>query len=248
MRPATATRWDVGFDDPMRDVEHGGRLLLADPPSSMRSTFAARGLTVDEVTLRPTGSPRRERGARHQEAVAPESRPWPFADAVFDAVLIPDVLAHVIDDRHVIREAARVLRPGGMLAVRVPYRGPLAWLDPPNVYRYISDATRRGPNPPETWGIGWRRHYTRRELDRMLLDAGFGVRRVTGTGIGVAPLLDLVSMLIFRWLLPWEPVYRATISATEEVARVERRVSLGPAGYWLTIVAERLPDAHAGDG
>jgi SAM-dependent methyltransferase len=191
------------------------------------------------MSLHPAGPAGDGRNARHLEALAPLVEPWPQADASFDLVLIPDVLAHVIADQHALDQAARVLRPGGRLVVRVPYRGPLAWLDPPNAYRYVSDATRRGPNPPETRGIGWRRHYHRRELDAMLHGAGLRVTRVRGSGLGLAPALDLALMLLFRWLLPLEPVYRATRRATALVARGERLLPLGPLGYWLTVVAER---------
>ena len=44
----------------------------------------------------------------------------PFRDESFDAVLAFEILEHVEDDQHVIDEMARVLRPGGLVAVSVP--------------------------------------------------------------------------------------------------------------------------------
>ena len=44
----------------------------------------------------------------------------PFVDASFDRVVCTEVLEHVPDDRLVVRELARVLRPGGTMAVSVP--------------------------------------------------------------------------------------------------------------------------------
>ena len=44
----------------------------------------------------------------------------PFADDSFDGVVAAEVLEHVPDDVAVIAELARVLRPGGVLAVTVP--------------------------------------------------------------------------------------------------------------------------------
>ena len=44
----------------------------------------------------------------------------PFPDACFDRVMCTETLEHVRDDLALVREMARVLRPGGALAVSVP--------------------------------------------------------------------------------------------------------------------------------
>jgi len=48
----------------------------------------------------------------------------PFADATFDRVICSEVLEHLPDDRAAMAELARVLRPGGTMAVTVPRYGP----------------------------------------------------------------------------------------------------------------------------
>ncbi|MEA2843449.1 MAG: hypothetical protein QOJ69_1120 [Actinomycetota bacterium] len=53
-------------------------------------------------------------------AVTGDALTLPFADASFDRVIAAEVLEHVVDDRAAIAELARVLRPGGRLAVTVP--------------------------------------------------------------------------------------------------------------------------------
>ncbi len=61
----------------------------------------------------------------------------PFGDASFDVVFSHEVLEHVEDDLQALREAARVLRPGGALVLFVPNRG----------------------FPFETHGVVWRGRY-----------------------------------------------------------------------------------------
>lgn len=44
----------------------------------------------------------------------------PFADGSFDRIICSEVMEHIPDDRGAARELARVLRPGGTIAVTVP--------------------------------------------------------------------------------------------------------------------------------
>lgn len=45
----------------------------------------------------------------------------PFADTSFDAVLLPEVLEHLIDDALALAETRRVLRDDGLLVITVPF-------------------------------------------------------------------------------------------------------------------------------
>jgi SAM-dependent methyltransferase len=85
----------------------------------------------------------------------------PFADATFDRVVASEVLEHIADDAGATAELARVLRPGGTLAVTVP-----AWL-PEQVCWRLSEEYH-APHVPG----GHVRIYTRGRLGRVLRDAG----------------------------------------------------------------------------
>ncbi len=69
---------------------------------------------------------------------------WPFANSTFDAVILLDQLAQTVLEEEALAEAARVLRPGGTLLLRVPSQEFLGWLDGFNLYRYARDISGRG--------------------------------------------------------------------------------------------------------
>lgn len=60
----------------------------------------------------------RRRGLR--ELVAADATRLPFAEAGFDLVTSFDVFEHIADDGAAFAEAARMLRPGGLLLLTVP--------------------------------------------------------------------------------------------------------------------------------
>jgi SAM-dependent methyltransferase len=57
-------------------------------------------------------------------AVQGDALALPFAEASFDRVIASEVLEHIPDDQQAMAELARVLRPGGSMAVTVPRCGP----------------------------------------------------------------------------------------------------------------------------
>ena len=85
----------------------------------------------------------------------------PFDDDTFDRVIASEVLEHVTDDRAACAELARVLRPGGRLAVTVP-----AWL-PEKICWMLSS----NYHAPAAVG-GHVRIYRKRHIRRRLAEAG----------------------------------------------------------------------------
>jgi SAM-dependent methyltransferase len=70
------------------------------------------GLLTDDEPTRASGG----RGS----AVAGNALAIPFPDGAFDRVIAAEVLEHIPPDRAAMSELARVLRPGGTIAVTVP--------------------------------------------------------------------------------------------------------------------------------
>jgi SAM-dependent methyltransferase len=58
------------------------------------------------------------------QAVRGSAYELPFADASFDKIIAAEVLEHLPEDARAMAELARVLKPGGSIAVTVPRWGP----------------------------------------------------------------------------------------------------------------------------
>ena len=58
------------------------------------------------------------------ESVNGDATGLPFADGSFDRIIASEVMEHIDDDEAALAELARVLRPGGVLAVTIPARLP----------------------------------------------------------------------------------------------------------------------------
>lgn len=83
----------------------------------------------------------------------------PFDDDLFDQVLCTETLEHVPDDRAILRELVRVLKPNGVLAISVPdeYSERLLWR--------VSPRYKNAPG-------GHVRIYRRRDIRQLLHENG----------------------------------------------------------------------------
>lgn len=115
----------------------------------------------------------------------------PFADGTFDKALCSHLLEHVLDDRAVVREMHRVVKPGGIAVLAVP----LKYTTP---YRLVRGAESLGrallrpgkqaasvapPGELDVRLVGRQahiRHYSVEVFTRMVEEMGFVVRRVLG--------------------------------------------------------------------
>ena len=84
----------------------------------------------------------------------------PFENKSFDVLICSEVMEHISDDERAMGELARVVKPGGRVAVTVPRTLP------ERVNWALSDEYHNVPG-------GHIRIYTRRELEQLLRSSGF---------------------------------------------------------------------------
>ncbi|MCF6506635.1 methyltransferase domain-containing protein [Blastococcus sp. MG754426] len=116
----------VGWFFDLADLQAGEAVLDLGSGSGMDAFFAAlrvgptgrvAGIDMTDAQLEKAERLREEHGIDHVAFRAGRIEQLPFPDAVFDAVISNGVINLTPDKEAVFAEAARVLRPGGRLAI-----------------------------------------------------------------------------------------------------------------------------------
>lgn len=161
-----------------RVLEVGGGMGRMAVPLSLRHQ-----VTLTDLSPQMLEQARRYAG-RNLELRVADARSLPFDDSSFDDVVCIDVIPHLPDPAAALKEAHRVLHPGGRLIVDSTNANPLWTLGYPG---YL------GRNPRRWWRI-WRGsgvavewqsrvwHYRKSAFLGMLADSGFRVLSLQGFG------------------------------------------------------------------
>lgn len=110
IRPERFNTWPL-----VRELDAAGARRLEIGPG-LRPRLPIAGTCCVEISLPALSRLARQGGfAVQATAVA-----LPFPDAAFDLAMAMDIIEHVEDDEPVLRELARVIRPGGTLVLSSP--------------------------------------------------------------------------------------------------------------------------------
>lgn len=117
----------------------------------------------------------------------------PFANNAFDAVLLLDVLEHIVNEASTLKEVYRVLRKGGRLFLSLPNRQ-TSWK---RFQRFVGVNYFTDPDH--------KREYTEAEIEQLLISNRFVVkdRSLVTFDTPLAPLIDLtggISMHVYLFL------------------------------------------------
>lgn len=159
-----------------------GRFLRA--IAQIRPELQLVGMDVSQAALRAAQARAPALDLRRVEGSV-----LPAADNEFDALLLLDVLEHASDPHALVGEAARILKPGGLLHAHVPCEGDVRCL-----WRWLP--YQRGPRGLKRRLAGHEQRFRRSDVLTLLQANRFDVVRVRNSLHFVGNLADVGAFAV----------------------------------------------------
>ncbi|MGO4416938.1 class I SAM-dependent methyltransferase [Cupriavidus sp. KB_39] len=122
-------------------------------------------------------------GSKRYDVIYYDGRLMPFDDATFECVLCIEVLEHSEDPQLLVSEMARVLQPGGVMLLTVPW-------------------SARQHHLPHDY-----HRFTRERLQNLFVQSGFTNLDIRERGNDIAAIANKLTVLTIRLLRPARPIW-----------------------------------------
>ena len=133
----------------------------------------------------------------------------------FDSITILDVLEHIYDQKHILNNLYKMLKPKGTLIVTVPGKHLFSFFDMGNL-KFVLPSLHKifinifkgksyyfeqygNPNNPLFGDVEklkmWHQHFSLKEITQLLLESGFKVIDYDGSGFFTRPISVIIYFL-----------------------------------------------------
>ncbi len=146
----------------------------------------------------------------------------------------------VQEDTLLLEEVVRVLRPEGVVTMTLANAHSLFPFEGVNTYRYLRDITRHGKRPLQTLESGWRRTYSREDIDDLMMLAGLTIVSIQSAGFGFDRATTLASLIHRRWLGRVPSATNGTLDVRSLVDRFDSRFQSSQRGSVWKIRARTI--------
>ncbi|MFC2040945.1 class I SAM-dependent methyltransferase [Chloroflexota bacterium] len=168
----------------------------------------------------------------------------PYEDNLFDVLVMLEVYEHIEDERKVIEEIFRVLKPGGVLILSTPNRGIFEVLDPYNMKMRLKGSAprlfsiirklQRYQSTQYRDNLIRHRHYSLADIEQAF-EGRFTIYKVHRSGLLMYPVCSALQSITSR-LTGW----RVPNMLLHSLKNVDGSMNYGRFSYNLMVMAKKL--------